>query len=111
LGALGEPDIGQLFPPSEEQWKNASSELFLKEAIRRMEMANYKILNLDCVIICDQPKIAPYKEKIIRSLGDLLKIHPWQISIKGKTREGFCSEEGIAVFCNVLLQKIQPKDV
>ena len=105
LGAIGAPDIGQLFPPSDPKWKNADSKVFLLEALKLMREAGFRIGNLDCVIICDKPKISPYKNRIIENLSKLLKVKPSQINIKGKTTEGFCSLEGISVLCNVLLVK------
>ncbi len=106
LGALGEPDIGELFSDKDNRWKLAPSEIFLKEAIRRMEEKGYEIINLDCVLIADRPKIAPYKPNIKRKLSELLSISEGNISIKGKRREGFCEAEGIACICTVLLGRV-----
>jgi 2-C-methyl-D-erythritol 2,4-cyclodiphosphate synthase len=106
LGAIAAPDIGELFPPHEITWKNADSSIFVLEALKLVEESGYKISNLDCVIICDKPKIAPYKKEIIQNLAKLLKTHEGNISIKGKTTEGFIEpNKGITVFCNVLLIK------
>ncbi len=105
LGALGEPDIGELFKDTEEKWRGASSEIFLKEALRRVKEKGYRIINLDCVLIADKPKIAPYKGRIKENLSELLGIPRECISVKGKRREGFCSEDGIACMCVVLLGK------
>jgi 2C-methyl-D-erythritol 2,4-cyclodiphosphate synthase len=63
------------------------------------------IVNVDCTLIADEPKIAPIKNKIIQNLSLLLGIEQERISVKGKTREGFCQSEGIACFCVVLLQE------
>ena len=104
LGAVGAPDIGELFPPSAEEWRNADSSIFLKEALRIVREAAFEIVNLDCVIICDRPKIAPHKEKIRRNLAKLLEVDEGRINLKGKTYEGFCNGEGVTVICNVLLQ-------
>lgn len=103
LGALGEPDIGQLFPDRDPRWKDADSRLFLQEALRRMKEGGYSILNLDCVLVTDKPRIAPYRDSIRESLSGLLGIAPECISVKGKSREGFCKEEGIACFCTIVL--------
>jgi len=106
LGAISAPDIGQLFPPDNPTWKDADSSIFLLEALKLVKESGYKIGNLDCVIICDIPKIAPYKKKIIQNLAELLKIHESRISVKGKTTEGFIEKnKGITVICNVLLTK------
>ncbi len=103
LGALGEPDIGQIFPDKDPRWKKADSKVFLQEAINRMRQKGYRLINLDCVIVADKPKIAPYKDAIKENLSRMLEIAPENISIKGKTREGFCREDGIACFCTILL--------
>jgi len=105
LGAISTPDIGELFPPSDPKWKNANSEIFLKEALRIAQEWGYKIGNVDCTVICQRPKISPYKGKIIENLSKLLKVDKGKVNVKGKTPEGFCNLEGIAVFCNVLLVK------
>ncbi|MFN3814373.1 MAG: 2-C-methyl-D-erythritol 2,4-cyclodiphosphate synthase [Aquificaceae bacterium] len=103
LGALGEPDIGELFPNTDPTWKDQRSEVFLKEALRRMRDSGYKIINLDCAIITDAPKIFTIKEKIRKSLTVLLGVNEGSISLKGKTREGFCKEDGIVCMCVILL--------
>lgn len=105
LGAVGAPDIGELFPPSDPKWKNANSEIFLHEALRIVRENGYRVGNIDCTLICDKPKIAPHKGKIIDNLARLLKVDKGRVNLKGKTTEGFCDLEGIAVFCTVLLIK------
>ncbi|RLJ70490.1 2-C-methyl-D-erythritol 2,4-cyclodiphosphate synthase [Hydrogenivirga caldilitoris] len=104
LGAIGEPDIGELFSDKDERWKGVSSELFLKEAIKRMKGKGYELINLDSVLIANEPKIAPYKETIKEKLSKLTGLPVERISIKGKRREGFCQVEGIACICTVLLR-------
>ena len=106
LGALGEPDIGELFSDKDDRWKGASSRLFLEEALRRMRDKGYEIFNLDCVLIADEPKVTPYKSAIKESLSKLLGIPSESISIKGKRREGFCEAKGMACMCVVLLGKL-----
>lgn len=106
LGALGEPDIGELFSDKDERWKDAPSRIFLEEALRRMKNKGYGIVNADCTIIANEPKIAPWKDKIRRSLSELLEIDEDRISVKGKRREGFTKENGIACLCVVLLEAL-----
>jgi 2-C-methyl-D-erythritol 2,4-cyclodiphosphate synthase len=105
LGALSAPDIGELFPPSDPQWKDADSVIFLKEALKIMRENGYRIGNIDCTLVCEKPKISPLKEKIRKKLSQLLEIDEGRVNIKGKTPEGFCSLEGIAVYCVALLVK------
>ncbi len=105
LGALGERDIGEIFSDRDPRWKDTNSEIFLKEALRIMKGKGFKISNLDCVIITDKPKIAPYKEQIKENLSKLLEIPKERISIKGKRREGFCEGDGLVCMCTLLLIK------
>ncbi|WP_448588451.1 2-C-methyl-D-erythritol 2,4-cyclodiphosphate synthase [Thermocrinis sp.] len=105
LSAVGDEDIGQLFPDKDPKWKDAPSTLFLESALEKVRKKGYLIANVDCVIIANEPKIASVKKRIIDNLSKLLDIEPESVSIKGKTREGFCQEDGIACFCVVLLQK------
>ena len=105
LSAVGEEDIGQLFSDKDPRWKLAQSSVFLKSALEKVSKKGYMIVNVDCTLIADEPKIAPIKNRIIQNLSLLLGIEQERISVKGKTREGFCQSEGIACFCVVLLQE------
>lgn len=104
LSALGEPDIGELFPDSDPKWKDVSSLVFLEEAIKRMKDKNYSILNLDCTVVTNEPKIKNYKTQIREKLSSLLGIDYSKLNVKGKTREGFCEGDGLLCFCVVLLK-------
>ncbi len=104
LGALGEPDIGELFSDKDKRWEGVPSEVFLKEAIKRASKKGFRFVNLDCIVIADEPKISLYKEKIKGKLAELIGISKEFISVKGKRKEGFSSEEGIACLCCVLLE-------
>ncbi len=105
LGAIGERDIGELFSDEDKRWRNAPSEIFLRKALELMREKGYELSNLDCTLIADSPKIAPYKDKIKENLSKLIGIDKSRISIKGKRREGFCKEEGIVCMCTVLIYK------
>ncbi|NPB04811.1 MAG: 2-C-methyl-D-erythritol 2,4-cyclodiphosphate synthase [Aquificae bacterium] len=107
LGAAGEPDIGELFPPSDPRWKNADSALFLKEALRRVRKKGFEVINADCVVVCDRPKISPVKGKIVENLARLLGVPTDRVNLKGKTTEGLYSPEGISVICTVLLGTVK----
>ncbi len=106
LGALGEPDIGELFSDKDPKWKGASSVLFLTEALRRMKEKGYIINNLDCVIITDKLKISPIKSKLRGNLSSLLGISEDRVSIKGKRREGLGKENSLTCLCVVLLERV-----
>ncbi|SHK46740.1 2-C-methyl-D-erythritol 2,4-cyclodiphosphate synthase [Thermocrinis minervae] len=104
LGAIGEKDIGELFPNTDPRWKDAPSQLFLEKALSLAREKGFRVVNLDCVIVADRPKISPYKDTIRENLSRLLGVKKENISIKGKTREGFCPDNGIACMCVVLLE-------
>ncbi|RMH01658.1 MAG: 2-C-methyl-D-erythritol 2,4-cyclodiphosphate synthase [Aquificota bacterium] len=110
LGAIGEQDIGQLFSDKDPRWKGAPSEVFLRTALSMAKQKGYRLVNLDCVIIADEPKVAPYKELIVKNLSSLTGLEANFISIKGKRKEGFCKEEGIACFCVVLIENEKPAE-
>lgn len=87
LGALGEPDIGQLFPDTDPQWKGADSTVFLNEATRRMRTRGLELVNLDATIICERPKIGPAKAAVRSHLARLLGCAETLVNVKGKTHE------------------------
>ncbi|KAF8068300.1 hypothetical protein HT031_001987 [Scenedesmus sp. PABB004] len=87
LGALSLPDIGQLFPDNDPTWKGAASDIFVKEAVKKMRAAGYVLGNLDATIIAQKPKLSPHKENIRANLCALLGAHPSVINIKAKTHE------------------------
>jgi 2-C-methyl-D-erythritol 2,4-cyclodiphosphate synthase len=104
LGAVGAPDIGTLFSPSDPRWKGADSAVFLEEAQRRMKGAGYEIANLDSVLILAQPKIGPHAARIREHIARLLGISPGQIGIKAKTPEGMGTDNAAIAHAAVLLQ-------
>ncbi len=87
LGALGEPDIGELFSDQDPRWKSADSTQFLVEASRRVHSAGFEIGNLDCTIVCEQPKLSPHKNAMRSNIARLLEIEPTHVNLKGKTHE------------------------
>lgn len=108
LGAIGERDIGVHFSDKDPKNKNMDSSLVVKHALNLMQKQNYKISNLDIIIVCEKPKINQYHTKMIERLEEILNIDKTQISIKGKTTEklGFTGrEEGIAVYATILIYK------
>ncbi len=104
LSALGEPDIGELFPDTDPRWRGVSSLLFLEEAMKRMKNKNYTISNLDCTVVTNEPKIKDYKTQIREKLSNLLGVDYSRVNVKGKTKEGFCESEGLVCYCVVLLK-------
>ena len=100
LGTIGAGDIGTHFPPSNPQWKNASSDHFLKAALAMVKEKGGKINNVDLTIICEEPKIGPHRQFMRRQLAKLCALEPERVSLKATTNEkmGFLGRaEGIAV--------------
>jgi len=87
LGAMGAGDIGEWFPNTDEKWKNASSDQFLKAAVEEAHRRNWVISNMDCTITAERPKLTPYKNKIKNHLAALLEIPVEQVNVKAKTGE------------------------
>jgi 2-C-methyl-D-erythritol 4-phosphate cytidylyltransferase/2-C-methyl-D-erythritol 2,4-cyclodiphosphate synthase len=99
LGAAGEGDIGQHFPPSDPQWSGASSHRFLMHAASLIRDRGGIIDHVDCTVICEVPKIGPHREAMRANIAELLNLAPRQVSIKATTTErlGFTGRrEGIA---------------
>jgi 2-C-methyl-D-erythritol 2,4-cyclodiphosphate synthase/2-C-methyl-D-erythritol 4-phosphate cytidylyltransferase/2-C-methyl-D-erythritol 2,4-cyclodiphosphate synthase len=88
LGACGLADIGELFPPSDTSWKNADSMQLLDMAFSLVKKAGWKVVNIDCVIICETPKVLPYRDVIRNSLAKALEVPVENVFLKGKTAEG-----------------------
>ena len=87
LGALCLPDIGQLFPDNDPQWKGCNSDVFLKEAVRLMHERGYEIGNMDITIVAQRPKLSPHKEAIRERICDWMGVHPSAVNLKAKTHE------------------------
>ena len=99
LGAIGEGDIGEHFPPSDLRWKNANSIQFLEHALTLCQQKKAQLVNIDITIICEHPKISPYKTQMRKQLSQVLLLPIERINIKATTTErlGFLGRsEGIA---------------
>tara|TARA_B100001778_G_scaffold207213_1_gene171250 strand:- start:1078 stop:1557 length:480 start_codon:yes stop_codon:yes gene_type:complete len=106
FGALAEGDIGTHFPPDDDKWKDASSDIFLKYAQKLAKGRNFIIGNVDCTVICEKPKIKPHAELIKKNIQNILNLNKDRVSIKATTSEklGFTGrEEGIAALATVTL--------
>lgn len=88
LGAIGEGDIGVLFPDTDPRYKGVSSRKLLREVVTLMEGKGFSVSNLDCVVIAEGPRISTHKAEIIKSIEDILKSAPGMVNVKGKTSEG-----------------------
>jgi 2-C-methyl-D-erythritol 2,4-cyclodiphosphate synthase len=87
LGAAGLSDIGTYFSNQDPRWKNVSSTVFLKEVSKMFGKRKIKIINIDCVLLCEEPKIAPYVSAMKKNIAKALHIQPSAIGIKASTNE------------------------
>jgi len=103
LGATAQGDIGKLFPSTDDKWKAIKSTELLKLTLQKIHFK--KIINLDCNIILQSPKLSPYIERIRSNLSILLDMNICNISIKAKTAEHILQElgSGDAIFAEVTL--------
>jgi 2-C-methyl-D-erythritol 2,4-cyclodiphosphate synthase len=114
LGAAALADIGELFPPSCPEWKDADSLELLKRACQKVREAGWRLVNLDCVVSAEKPKLLPYREAIRASLASALGVETNAVFVKGKTGEGLGpvgSGEAVEALAVCLLERIEaPKD-
>ena len=103
LGAMRKKDIGTFFPDNQKKYKNIRSPKMLKPIVEILNNNDFYINNLDINLICEQPKVSKYRDKIIKSLSNLLNIDKELINLKGKTVEklGLIGKEK-AIACEVI---------
>ncbi len=87
LGAAGLGDIGEWFPDTDEQWADADSAQFVQTAVGAVRNQRWEVVNLDCTLRAEVPKLTPYKAEIKRRIAELLGIDADRINIKAKTSE------------------------
>ena len=88
LGAIGEGDIGDHFPPTDPKWKGASSDLFLQHAASLITAKGGRIINVDVTLICERPKIKPHRQAMRERLAEILSLALDRVSVKATTTEG-----------------------
>ena len=88
LGALSAGDIGHYFPPDDETWKNVDSTVFLEKSLEIMRARQGYISHIDVTIVCEEPRISPYRKEMIDRLSSLLDISLDCVSIKATTTDG-----------------------
>ena len=88
LGAAADGDIGDHFPPSDPQWKGASSHLFLRHAVERLVARGGRVLSVDVTLICEAPKIKPHRQAMRETLAEILGLSVDRVSVKATTTEG-----------------------
>ena len=108
IGALGQGDLGKYFPSTQDQWKNASSEIFLFKAIELMRELNFEIFHLDIQIIIQRPKLSEILIKIEQSLSNLLNLDIKKINLKVTSTDKIGligSGDAIGTLCTVTLKE------
>ena len=108
LGAIGEGDIGTHFPDSDPKYKGISSLKLLSEILSLSNSKGFQLINIDSVVICERPKIAPYIDGIKKKISDISEIPTDSIGVKATTSDGMGftgRREGIAAYAVVLLKK------
>lgn len=112
LGALGLPDIGELFPDTDPRWVGAASEVFVAEAMRLAAERGWRVGNLDATVVLERPKIGPRKEEIRRNLARLLGIPSERANLKAKTHERVDAVgEGRAVEAHAVVLMVPARQV
>ncbi|RMG60727.1 MAG: 2-C-methyl-D-erythritol 4-phosphate cytidylyltransferase [Deltaproteobacteria bacterium] len=109
LGAAGLGDIGKHFPPGDPSTEGIRSTEIVRHAVELLSGEGYRVVNADCVVVCEKPKIGPLSDKMRESIASLLGVSPEDVSVKGKTTEGMGFEgrgEGISSLAVVLVEKV-----
>ena len=110
LGAAGMPDIGHLFPPDDERWRDSDSKTLLRDVIGRIREQGWRVGNVDSTLIAESPKISPHIGRMKEALAAELGITPGRVGIKATTNEklGFLGRgEGIAAMATALLVRVE----
>ncbi|MBE0673201.1 MAG: 2-C-methyl-D-erythritol 2,4-cyclodiphosphate synthase [Bacteroidales bacterium] len=108
LGAAGLRDIGYHFPDNDQAYKNIDSKILLEKTVALAASKGYRIINIDCTVLLEKPKIAPYIDQMCMVLAAIAGIEEDAVSVKATTTEGlgFTGRgEGIVALASVLLQR------
>ena len=107
LGACGAGDIGEFFPDDDPAYKDASSIDLLERVHEEVRSRGYAVVNVDAVVICEEPKISPYRERMRERIAHALEVGTEAVSVKGTTTEGmgFTGRgEGVIAMASVLIE-------
>ena len=110
LGAAALGDIGHLFPDKDPKYEGADSILLLREVTARLRASGYRLVNCDCTVIAQRPRLAPHIQKMRENLAAAMGAEPDQVSVKATTEEGlgFSGEGlGIAAHAVALIERIE----
>jgi 2-C-methyl-D-erythritol 4-phosphate cytidylyltransferase/2-C-methyl-D-erythritol 2,4-cyclodiphosphate synthase len=107
LGTIADGDIGVHFPPSDERWRGATSDVFLKTAAAKVRRRGGEIVNVDVTLLCEAPRIGPYRDPMRTRIAEFLDIDVSRVSIKATTNEGLGfvgRSEGIAAMATATVR-------
>jgi len=108
LGAAGKGDIGQHFSDSDPRWRGADSAVFVTHALALLAADGFRVVNADLTLLCENPKLAPHRDRIRTRVAELLKVADDCVNLKATTTEklGFLGRgEGIAAMASVLIER------
>lgn len=109
LGAAGLGDIGEWFPNTDERWRGADSSLLLQAVLQELERQGLHVINLDCTVHAEKPRMGPWKPLIRQRLADLLRVELLQVNVKAKSGEAVGPVgrgEAISASAVVLLRQV-----
>jgi len=107
LGACGAGDIGDHFPPSDPEWRDVASEVFVRRAVEIAAQRGWRPVNCDITLLAEHPRIAPHREAMRARVGELLRVRPDDVNVKATTAEGMGfvgRKEGIVAVALVTLE-------
>ena len=110
LGAAGLPSLGEHFPDTEENWKGVDSAVLLERARDLVRAAGFSVVNTDAVVIAEEPRIAPHRERMRARLAEILGLPLERVNVRGTSSNGlgFIGRgEGVAAMAVVLLEKTE----
>ena len=108
IGSVGQGSIGDFFPDTDPTFKNASSIVLLQKIFKIITDQGYLITDIDSIVVCQEPRLAPYITKMRENLSRVLGLDVGQINVKGKTEEGLGftgKKQGIAAYAVCLVHK------
>jgi 2-C-methyl-D-erythritol 4-phosphate cytidylyltransferase/2-C-methyl-D-erythritol 2,4-cyclodiphosphate synthase len=106
LGAIGDGDIGEHFPPTDPEWRGAPSRIFLEDAVRRVRERGGRVANVDITLLCEAPKIGPHRPAMRAAIAEILGLDAARVGIKATTTEGLGflgRREGIAALASATI--------
>lgn len=112
LGAIGAPDIGQLFPDDDPANESGDSRAFLRAAVELVDGEGWRLANLDATVLLERPRLGPHKPAVREALAALLsplgEPGPERVNIKGKSGEGVDAVgEGLAIACHAVVSLVK----